>query len=360
MQRNPHNNRGPIAIIACDAGKPFAERLVKNLDELLKSGQEQPAAPVETFGLVKSREESFPNTEIMPTIDESIRGCDLYIVQDCENKVQKKSVDQQLRALKTMIDAAWRADAHYITAVIPYFPYSRQDRAQGREPITASMVSREIEDAGARHVMTLDVHNEAIAGFFRRATFENLRASIALMPYIKDTIGEDDLVVVSPDAGGTRRAEYYAKHLHTPLGIIHKSRDYSCGAIESMVLLEPPSGVNNKKVLLIDDMIATAGTLQKAVELLRNHGAKDISFACSLPLFTKPAIKRIEEAVVAGQLNRVISTDAVFHGGDAFKTAHPWYHEVSVAPLFAEAIYRMNKNRSISELLSFSHYKKPA
>ncbi|MBI4738977.1 ribose-phosphate pyrophosphokinase [Candidatus Woesearchaeota archaeon] len=357
MPLHPHYDRGPIAIVACGAGKPFAEKIVKSLNDLLRADHPHLAGAEPPLGLINSRDDSFPNTEIKTNIDESIRGCDLYIVQDCENKVGKKSVDELLRSLTEMIETARGADARYITAVIPYFPYSRQERAQGREPITAKMVAREIEDSGAKHVMTLDVHNEAIAGFFRSATFENLRASIMLIPYIKDAPGADDLIVVSPDAGGVHRAEYYAKHLHTPLAIMHKSRDYSHGEVENMVLL---GNVCGKNVLLIDDMIATAGTLEKAVALLREHGTKDVSFACSLPLFTNPAIERIEKAVNAKQLNCVISTDAIFHGGDAFKTAHPWYKEVSIAPIFAEAIYRMNKNLSISELLSYPGKQKPA
>lgn len=352
MTRHSTHTRGPIGIIACDSGKPFAQKIVKSLTEIVKREAEKGLLYEEPFALVATKEHTFPNTEIKTVIDESIRGNDVYIIQDCENKVGRQSIDRQLRALTTAIDAARRADAHYITAVLPYFPYSRQDRAQGREPITAALVAREIEVAGAHHIITLDVHNEAIGGFFRTVrSFENLHASKALIPYIQKTLGADNLVVVSPDAGGARRAEYYAKYLRTPLAIMYKSRDYSRGEVERMMLL---GDVKGKNVVLIDDMIATAGTLKKAVELLKESGATNISFACCLPLFTPPALDNIQNAVDAGLLNRVIGTDAVYHGGDVFIREHPWYWEVSVAPYFAEVIYNMNHNKSISSLLTFS------
>lgn len=348
-----NRSRGPIGLVACESGKPFAEKIMRSLSEIVAQEKKESRRHKKTeLEQVHTRETVFPNSEVKTTIDDSIRGMDIYIIQDCENKVGVKSVDKQLRALYTAIDAVRRADAKCITAVIPYYPYSRQDRAEGREPITAAMVAREIEDAGAKHVITLDIHNQAIGGFFRKLrSFENLHASKALIPHLEQTVGTDNLVIVAPDAGGTKRAEFYAKHMRTSLAIIHKARDYKTGEVDHMVFL---GDVKGKKALLVDDMIATAGTLQRSVKLLRDNGATYVGFACCLSLFTPPALDRIQEAVSAGYLDQVIGTDAIYHGGQAFLDAHPWYREVSVAPYFAQVVYNMNHNMSISNLLTFN------
>jgi len=245
--------RGVLKIMACRSGQPFAQKVVLELNKYLA---EKGELPIE---LITSREVTFANQEIKTILDESIRGADIYIIQDVENCTENLSIDQNLRALKTSIDAARRADAHYITAILPVFPYSRQDKQIGREGITAAQIAEEIENAGADKVITLDVHNTAIAGFFRKAKFENLHASKNLIDYIKQAIPLDNLIVVAPDESGTKRASHYAQLLGTKLAIVYKKRDYSRESqIESTTLLGDVSG---KDVLIIDDMISTGGTL---------------------------------------------------------------------------------------------------
>ena len=332
--------RGKLSIIACESGKPFVKKI---LDEIIKKKVE--------VKFISSSEVKFANSERKAVIKESIRGADVYIIQDVENSTNGCSVDENLRALKTAIDAVYRSDANHITAVIPVFPYARQDKQEGREGITAAAVAREIEDVNANQVITLDVHNEAIAGFFRKAKLENLHASKNIIDYIKknkDDFDLKNLVVMSPDVGGARRAKYYAKILGVNLILAYKDRNYNTpNSIETIQII---GDIKEKDVLIVDDMIDTAETLIKVVKKAKEKGAKKIYVACSLALFNGPAIERIKKAYEERYLTAVIGTDAVYHGDD-FQEKNPWYKEVSVASYFAEVIIRLNQHKSISKLL---------
>lgn len=335
--------RGPIAIVACKSGNEFAKKVLAELNNyLMESGR----IGTELF---ESEEIQFANSEIKTVIKESIRGRDVYIIQDVENSANNLSVDQNLRALKTAIDASRRADAHYLTAILPVFPYARQDKQIGRECITAAQVAEEIENAGADRVITLDVHNTAIAGFFRKARLENLRASKTILEYVKKNICLDNLVVVSPDEGGTKRASFYAQELKTKLAIVYKKRDYGkTSEIESTTLLGDVAG---KDILMVDDMISTGGTLYSISKMLKEKfKANEIYLACSLPLFNPPAIERFDELFSKGIIRQVIGTNAVSHGPE-LEENHPWYKELSIAKYFAKVIYNINNCISLSALL---------
>ncbi len=335
--------RGKLGVIACDSGKPFAEKAIEELKKIIEKEDGSDGTEI-----IKTRETRFSNTEIKTEIEESIRNKDVYVFQDVANISDNLSVSDNFMALKTSIQAAKMADAHYITAVIPAFPYARQDKSKTREGITAAMAARELEDAGATRVITLDVHNEAIAGFFRKAILENLRASKNFIDYIRENIGLNDVVFVAPDAGGAARAIYYAKKLGTSVALLHKERDYSkANTIENMRLV---GEVDGKNVVVVDDIIDTAGTLVNSAKKLKESGAKQVFFAASLCLFTGPAIERLNNAYKEGVLTRVIGTDAVYHG-EGFAKSNKWYVEVSVAKYFARVIYNINRGISISRLL---------
>ncbi len=415
-------SRGELGILSCNAGKPFGEQLIKALEDRFEDEQSGNGGPV----AVESKEVHFPNTEPKMEIG-NVRGKDLYVVQGVENKdfegafftehlplsqvelpfeipagvdpdtlvaVQRPfSVDENLRVLLSALDAAKRCNAHYVTAVIPVFPYARQDKALTREGITAARVAQEIEDNGATTVLTLDIHNRSIAGFFRQAVCENLHASNLIIDYVRDLLERENLVVASPDLGGVARANFYAKTMGTKLAMGYKKRDYTqASKVDELrilgdvvrrrrtledqisaineVLDEADTGVpgvdqtdavqriikileleaEGLNVLFVDDMIATAGSLVKGVEKVHELGAKNVWFACALPLFTYPAVQRIDDMYAQGLVHGVIGTNAVYHS-DKFKEKHPWYHEVRVERLFADAIYNINHYLSISELL---------
>ena len=335
--------RGPIAVMACKSGLPFAEKILSHLNNYLSQDYEDP------IKLISTEEIVFANSEIKTVISESIRGSDLFIIQDVENSTNDNSIDENLRALKTAIDTARRSDAKYITAIIPVFPYARQDKQMVRESITSAMVAEEIEDCGADKIITLDIHNTAIAGFFRKARFENLLASKNIIDHVKENIPLNNLVVVAPDEGGTKRASYYAQVLGTKLAIVYKERDYSqVSRIEKTTLLGDVSG---KDVLIVDDMISTGGTLYHIAKMLKDQfQAKNIYLSCSLPLFNPPALDRFKELYESDKIRGVIGTDAVHHGSD-FAKNNPWFTEVSVAKYFAKVIYNTNNYDSLSKLL---------
>ncbi len=341
---NAAGNRGRLSLLTCDSGRAFAKLVREHLSRVLSAETHQT-----TNGLLRQSEEiKFSNGEIKTIIGDNIRGDDVYVIQCMDDPFSERSVNDNLMALVTTLHAARQSDAERITAVIPQFPYARQERKKTREAITASVVCRLLEDAGADRVITLDIHAEAIMGFFRFCTMENLHASTVILDYFRDNFPVDNLVVVSPDVGGADRARHYTNRLGCPLAIVHKARDYSkISVIESMRLV---GDVRGKDVLMPDDMIATGGTLLRAAALLKEEGAERVFLACSLPFFNGGAVELFDQGHENGTFDALIGTDAVTRGSE-FSAEHGWYHEVSVAPLFANVIFNINRKRSVSALL---------
>ncbi|HGY57058.1 MAG TPA: ribose-phosphate pyrophosphokinase [Caldithrix abyssi] len=335
--------RGALSIMACDSGREFANRIITALNKVFKN--EPHYIPLR---LTESEEVNFANGEIKTVIKENIRGDDHYIVQCMDDPLSDRSINDNLIALFTAVNAAFQSDADSITVVIPQYPYSRQERKKTREGITAMQVARFLEVSGANRVITLDVHAEAIMGFFSTAKLEDLHASHTILKHFQNNYSTENLIITAPDVGGAEKARFYSKVLKTDFAIVDKARDYSkAGVIESMRLV---GDVKDKNVLIPDDMVGTAGTIINAAKLLKDKGARDIYVTCSLPFFNGPAKERLSEAHEQGYIAKVIGTDAVFHGAN-FIESNTWYDEVSIAPLFAQVIYHINAKKSVSELL---------
>ncbi len=340
-----NGSRGHLSVIACDSGRALAERIMKELNNIAKQEDEA------VFHRLKyTTEVTFPNGEVKVVINENIRGDDLYVVQCIDDPLSEKTVNDNLLAVLTAIHAGYQSDADHITAVLPQFPYSRQERRKTREAISAKLVANMLESAGAQRVITLDIHSEAIQGFFNSAKLEDLHASGVIIDYLQTILKLDPtrLVVTGPDVGSAERARHYSKVLGAHLAIVDKARDYSrISTIESMRLVGKVKGM---EVLIVDDMIATGGTLINAARLLKDKGAEKIYVATSLPFFTGNCKEKLDNAYSENLIDLVIGTDAVFHGKE-FVESTPWYQEVSIAPLFAHVIYNINKKRSVSDLL---------
>jgi len=336
-------SRGRLSIIACNSGEGFAERMSQHLNELIG---EHTATCHRT-----SKEVFFSNKEVKTVIEDNIRGDDVYVVQCMDDPLSRheRSTNDNLMALCTALDAAYNSDADRITAVIPQYPYSRQERKKGRESITARQIATFLEASGADRVITLDIHAEPIEGFFRQAHFENVHASHTIIEYIRHHLAPiPDLTVVAPDVGSVERARYYSRELKADLAVVDKVRDYSRpSSIESVRLI---GNVEGRNIIIADDMIATGGTIVNAARLLRSKGAKKIYLACSLPYFNGSAVEKLDQAYQDGIIEKVIGTDAVYHGPE-FMAKHEWYAEVSIAELFARVIYNINNRLSVSELL---------
>ncbi|MGP4063133.1 ribose-phosphate diphosphokinase [Halobacillus litoralis] len=276
---------------------------------------------------------SFSDGEIQINIEESIRGCDVYVVQStCE------PVNQHIMELLIMIDALKRASARTINIVMPYYGYARQDRkARAREPITAKLVADLLETAGASRVLMLDLHAPQIQGFFN-LPIDHLVGVPILSDYFEEKNFED-VVIVSPDHGGVTRARKMADRLKAPIAIIDKRRPRP-NVSEVMNIV---GNIEGKTAILIDDIIDTAGTITLAANALVENGAKDVYACCTHPVLSGPAIERIDNS----KIKELVVTNTIPLGEE--KTSDK-ITELSVAGLISEAIIRVHERQSISIL----------
>ena len=332
--------RGDLCVISCESGKEFALKVLKEINKKRKK----------KVKLLDTQEIIFANTEVKTVLNESVRGKDVFVIQDVENHYNGKCVDQNLRALYTVLGACKRCDANYVTAVIPSFPYGRQDKQWGREDISASRVAWELEGAmGADHIITMDLHNTAIQGFFRNSWVDDLKGSHVLIPYIKRYCKDFQNTVIMPtDLGGAKRSNYYATYLNADVAFTYKVRNYKKkNLVDNMKIM---GNLKNKSVYIIDDMIDTGGTFCKAIELAKHSGAKEVIGVCTFALLNGSAIDRIAELQSKEMLNKLICTDATYIPDSVLKK-YTWIKVVSVSKYFAEIINRLNIRHSIGSLL---------
>jgi ribose-phosphate pyrophosphokinase len=277
----------------------------------------------------------FSDGEISVNINETVRGADVFLVQStCA------PVNDNLMELLIMIDAFKRASAGRVTAVIPYYGYARQDRkVKARDPITAKLCANIISAAGADRVLTMDLHASQIQGYFDIPLDHLLGAPTLANYYNEQGLNGDDVVVVSPDLGSVTRARKFADKLHCPIAIIDKRRPKP-NVSEVMNVI---GDIQGKKVILIDDMIDTAGTITNGADALVKLGAKEVYACCSHPVLSGPAIERIDNSSIKELvvLNTIPLTD-----DKKIDKIKP----LSVAPLFAEAIKRIYEDLPVSRL----------
>ena len=315
-----HGNE--IKLFAGNSNRPLAEAIAKKLN-------------TELGGAEVGR---FSDGETAVHIDETVRGRDLFIIQSTS-----APVNDNLMELLVMIDAMRRASAGRITAVIPYFGYARQDRkAKSRDPISAKLVANLITEAGADRVLTMDLHAAQIQGFFD-IPVDNLFGAPILANYYLDCVGRgnDDFMVVSPDVGSVSRARSFAQKLDLNLAIVDKRRQRA-NSSEVMNIIGDVAG---KNVILLDDMVDTAGSLCHAAQALVDvGGAKEIYACASHGVLSGPAIGRINESPI----KELVLLDTVPYPKDQPPCGKVKY--LSVAPIFAEAIERIYEEVSISSL----------
>lgn len=285
--------------------------------------------------------QNFRNGETMVLINESVRDRDCYVIQPTCNPTP----NDYLMELVIMMDALRRGGAHRVTAVMPVFGYARQDKKdKSRAPITAKVVADMIHNAGADRIIAVDLHAAQIQGFVN-FPLDNLYASPLIVKHIKDNIigptgSSDDLVIVSPDAGGAKRADSIAGDLHSGLAIFSKKR-VKAGEIESMILV---GDVKGKTCIIVDDMCDSGGSLALAASLLKEQGAKDVYAAVVHGVLSDPALERIEASV----LKELLVTDTI--PMDAKQARCPKLRVISVAPLLAKAIVNVHEGFSLSRL----------
>ena len=272
----------------------------------------------------------FSDGEFQPHFNESVRGCDVFLIQSTNPPTDN------LMELLMMIDAARRASAHYVTAVIPYFGLARQDRKdKPRVAIGSKLVANLLVAAGINRIMTMDLHAAQIQGFFD-IPVDHLDASIIFVPYIK-SLGLGNLTIASPDMGGSYRARSFAKFFNAEVVICDKRRKRA-NEIESMTLI---GDVTDQDIVLIDDICDTAGTLAKAAGLIMERGARSVRAVCTHPVLSGKAYETIENSVLA----ELIVTDTI-----PLKYKSEKIRVLSTAKLFASAIEIVNEHGSISQI----------
>ncbi len=304
-----------FSVFAGEKSKPLAEKICKSLG----------------CSLGRMTTQRFADGEFVVSYEETIRGRDVFLVQSTFPTADN------LMELLLMIDAAKRASAHYITAVIPYFGWARQDRKdKPRVPIGARLVADLLTTAGVTRIITMDLHADQIQGFFS-VPVDHLYASKVFLEHVEKTMNLDNLVIATPDVGGAKRANSYARHLGVPMVICHKTR-LRANEVAEMQLV---GDVEGKDVLLLDDIADTAGTITKAANLMKDAGANTVRAMVSHGLMSDPATDNVEKS----SLTEMIFTDSIPYTKQSSKVKI-----LSVAELIAESIRRVCSHESISSL----------
>lgn len=299
-------------IFACTNSKVLGERIAKAFGEDLGN-------------VITS---TYSDGEFQPSYEESIRGTRIFVI------ASTNPGPENLMELLLMLDAAKRASARHITAVIPYFGWARQDRKdKPRVPIAAKLVAKMLETAGATRIITMDLHADQIQGFFERPV-DHLFASTIFLPYLR-ALNLDNLTIASPDMGGSKRAYAYSKALESDVVICYKQRA-KANVISHMELI---GDVTGKNVVLVDDMVDTAGTLTKAADLMIERGAKSVRAICTHPILSGSAYQRLEDS----KLEELIVTDSIPTTQKSAKI-----RVLSCADLFADVMHKVHQNESIS------------
>ena len=307
------HNEHKIKLFSCRASKDFALKVAKAMN--IELG----ASDVLTFS----------DGEFQPSFNESVRGATVFIVQSTFPPVEN------LFELLLMIDAAKRASAKTINAVIPYFGWARQDRKdKPRVSIGAKLVADLLSVAGIDRLITMDLHADQIQGFFD-VPVDHLYASGVILPYLQ-SLHLKDMVIASPDVGGSKRANTYAKYLGCPLVLCNKTRARA-NVVESMQII---GEVKDKNVIIIDDMVDTAGTITKAADIMKQAGAKSVRACASHCVMSGPASERVQDSA----LEEIVFTDSIPYSQRCAKVK-----QLSVADMFAETITRVINNESISD-----------
>lgn len=299
------------------------------------STQELATKIAKSFGkeLGRSSISRFSDGEFQPSFEESVRGCDVFIIQSTYPPTDN------LFELLLMIDAAKRASARRVIAVLPYFGFARQDRKdQPRVPIGSKLVANMLTAAGVSRVMTMDLHADQIQGFFE-VPVDHLYASAVFSEAIK-SLNLPNLTMASPDMGGSKRAYAYAKHLECDVVVCYKQRK-KANKIDKMFVI---GDVKGKDIMLIDDMVDTAGTLTKAADIMKEKGANSVRAICTHPILSGEAYDRIENSA----LTELLVTDTI-----PLKRTSDKIRVISVADLFAKVIYKVHNYESISSYFIF-------
>jgi ribose-phosphate pyrophosphokinase len=326
--------RAPIALMACESGRVFAQTVADHMG----------------LPLIPTEETWFACGEGKLAINANVRGHDVYVFQSMIGQQDERTVYDRFVMLLHAVEAAALSDAQYVTAIIPYYPGARQDKRKGRtrEGISAGLFARMLQSAGANRVMAVEIHNDAIAGMFN-PSFTHLE-NVFLTRHLSEWLVARGLtggVVVSPDVGYLERARAYAEELSADLAALSKERDYSKPnqIFRSTLIGE----VKDQNVLLVDDIVDSAGSVAAAVDELKSRGAGDIVVACVHPILSPPAWERLttlkNRSVSEGWAFNFVGTSTVTHDNTP-----DWYHTFHIERLLATIVQKINSRGSVRQV----------
>jgi len=349
------SNRGELIIFANDSGRYFGERITNRLGIYLGD----------------SKDVAFANTEVISYSNSHVAEKDVYIVQCVQDWTSERSVNDNFMYTASLAGATSKAGASHVTVVFPYLPYERQDfrykpetseDEHQREPIAAADSIRMLETVGVDGLITISAHSRQIEGFPLNPKFRFVDLSYRpiICNYIFENhrhIIDDSTSIGSPDPGGSSRAKAYARIFgdlrgDEPLPVVIGDKERQHTGEVNVVKNTELIGTVSKKILIVDDMVDTAGSLEKFVEKCRNYGAEEVYVACTHAILGGKAKERLNALYNNGSgiLKKVFASDSVYHG-DNFAEDNPWFEEVSVAPMFADSIRTNNEGGSISEMM---------
>ncbi|MFH1399837.1 MAG: ribose-phosphate pyrophosphokinase [Candidatus Woesearchaeota archaeon] len=338
-------HRAPLLLMANRSGYSLARKIHQELQKKLEVELRLPEVNEFACGEFK--------VSLGTGKNETVRGKDVYLIQCPIDKTSIRTIQDNIWETLLTIDTLKNCHARHTTVVIPCMPYVRQDKRDGREPLSALVMAKVLAAAGADAVITLDPHFSQLKGYFEAVGVlpDILYPTHSFIQYIKQRYGLANLVILAPDPGAAKRAVFYADHLfgegHLHDRVVFTTKKRSVANQVDFLTIQ--GEVKGKTVLITDDMIDTAGTMQKVIHHTLELGARQIIACCTHPILSGSAIARLDELYEQGGFAELLTSDTVVHP-DGFQEQHRWFNQISVAPILAEFILRINQEKETSSL----------
>ncbi len=349
--------RAPLDIYACRSGQALGEKICAGLSERRKKSNDR-LIPLKKV-LVRPGIEEFACGEFKATLEESVRGEDVFLIQCAVDRSTKsRSIQDNVWEMLQAVEALRACHAEYITVILPCLPYSRQEKRDGRESCSAVLLAKMIATAGANYMITVDLHASQIKGYYDAVGVrpDALYTTPLFIDYLKETYPLDRLVVQAADEGGGKRARFYAGKLfgnermdeiedRISPAIKHRSSSVA-NRVESIRIL---GNINSRIPVIPEDIIDTAGTLEALLNQAHNMGAEPAIICATHAIMSGPATGRLDKLYAEGKLKEILTTDTIPQPA-GYAESHPWFRQFSVAPMLAEVIHKINREEKTSPL----------
>lgn len=291
--------------------------------------------------------QEFAVGETKVRLKRSVRSSNIFLIQSPIDKYNQRSIQDNIQETLMTVNALKGCGASSVMLVIPCLPYTRQDKRFGREPCTAALLAQQFVSAGINHLITVDIHASQIKEYYNilGVQADALYASPILLKYIAKQFDKKNLWILSPDAGGLKRAVFYSSKLGVKVAVAGKSRPAAeINVVDEIYIL---GNLQGKDVIIVDDLVDTGGTIRLVIEKLHKQGAKSVSVCCAHPILSHPGVARLDKLYAEGKLKRLITTDSIYYPSD-FSKIHPWFIQLPLAGLLGEVMLAIHQRKSIS------------